>query len=141
MSTSGWQRLIPKADSFRGAGRFPIDAYSEFMPAPRVGWNPYAPEPPDPQLFSEEDPWGWYVSEYEEANGIQPGLEQIARQVVGRVWNLLRGEHAHAITKRILDNNAFWSEELARHAGSLNHDHGVVLMPLALSRTHGPFLA
>ena len=135
MSPSGWHQLLPAAHCFRGTGRFPIDAYSEFMPPPRFGWNPYAPEPPDPQLFSDEDPWGWYVSEYEEANAFQPGLEQIARQVVGRVWHLLRGHSSHAVSKRFLENNVYWPEELIQRAGSLNHDQGVVLMPLALSRT------
>jgi hypothetical protein len=135
MSPSGWHQLIPTDHCFRGAGRFPIDAYSEFMPSPRFGWHPYALEPPDPQLFSDEDPWGWYVSEYEEANEIQPGLEQIARQVVGRIWHLLRGDSGHAVYKRFLDNNVYWPEELAQRSGSLRHDQGVVLLPLALSRT------
>ncbi len=135
MPPSGWNQMLPAAHCFRGAGRYPIEAYSEFMPPPRFGWNPYAPEAPDPQLFSDEDPWGWYVSEFEEANQIQPGLQQIARQVVGRIWHLLRGHSTHAISKRLLENNVYWSEELAQRAGSLNHDQGVVLLPLALSRS------
>ena len=135
MPITGWQQLIPTADCYRGAGRFPIDAYSEFMPPPRAGWHPYAPEPPDAQLFSDADPFGWYVSEYEEANEIQPGLEQVARQLVGRIWHLLRGDSGHAISKRLLENNLYWPKELGQRAGSLSHDQGVVLLPLALSRT------
>src|SRR5689334_19912855 len=119
MTAPGWRQLIPPDDCFRGAGRFPIDAYSEFMPPPRAGWHPYAPEPPDPQLFSEEDLWGWYVSEYEEANEIQPGLAQVARQVIGRIWHLLRGDSKHAVHRRLLEGNVYWPEELAHRAGSL----------------------
>ena len=135
MPNSGWQQLIPAADACRGPGRYPIDAYSEFMPPPRMGWHAYAPEPPDPQLFNEEDPWGWYISEYEEANEIQPGLEQVARQLVGRIWHLLRGNSSHGISKRLLENNVYWPAELASRAGTLAHDQGVVMLPLALSRT------
>ncbi len=135
MSNPGWRQLIPRAPNSRAAGSFPIEAYSEFMPPPRSGWHPYSAEPPDPQLFSDEDPWGWYVGEYEEANEIQPGLEQVARQILGRIYHLLRGHSTHAIPRRILENNLYWPEELSKRAGSLTHDQGVVLMPLALSRT------
>jgi hypothetical protein len=34
-----------------------------------------------------------------------------------------------------LEGNIYWPEELSKRAGSLAHDHGVVLLPLALSRT------
>src|SRR5262249_3394064 len=135
MSNAGWFQLIPSSDLYRGPGRYPIDAYSEFMPPPRLAWKPYGKEPPDPQLFDPEDPWGWYISEYEEANELHPGLEQIARQVVGRVRHLLHGEHAHGISRRHLTDNGYWSHELEEHVGKLPHDHCVVLLPLALSRT------
>jgi hypothetical protein len=95
----GWQQLLPDASLYHGAGRYPIDAYSEFMPPPRLGWKPYANEPPDPQVFDPIDPWGWYVSEYEEANEIQPGLEQIARQLAGKVRHTLRGNAAHGLAE------------------------------------------
>lgn len=135
MSALGWQQLLPDASYYRGAGRYPIDAYSEFMPPPRLAWKTYATEPPDPQLFNDADPWGWYVSEYEEVNELQPGLEQIARQVVGRLRHTLRGDTAHGLSRRLLDNNVYWSKELTDHPGKLTHDRCVVLMPLALART------
>src|SRR5271167_2023609 len=96
MPPPGWKQLIPSQGLFRGPGLFPIDAYSEFMPPPRLGWKPYATEPPDPQLFSADDPWGWHVTEYEEQNELQAGLTQVARQVVGRLQHLLCGNHANA---------------------------------------------
>src|SRR5262245_37858900 len=52
---TGWHQLIPDAPLFRGPGRFPLDAYSEFLPPPLLGWKPYGDEPPDSQLFDPED--------------------------------------------------------------------------------------
>ncbi len=135
MSAIGWQQLLPDASLYHSAGHYPIDAYSEFMPPPRLGWKPYVPEPPDPQLFDAADPWGWHISEYEEANELRPGLEQIARQLVGRICHTLHGDSTHGISRRMLDDNVYWSTELAEHAGKLKHERCVVLMPLALSRS------
>jgi len=40
----GWALFEHEAtDAFVGRGRFPIRAYSEFMPPPYVGIKPYAP--------------------------------------------------------------------------------------------------
>jgi len=105
MSTAGWQQLIPAENPYRGAGRYPIDAYSEFMPPPRLGWKPYATEPPLLQLFDPDDPSGWHINEYEENIELQPGLEQVARQLIHRLWHLLQGETAHAVSKRLLDDD------------------------------------
>ena len=49
---TGWHRLIPRPDVFRGEGRYRIDAYSEYLPPPRVGWKPYGDHCPDDELFS-----------------------------------------------------------------------------------------
>src|SRR5262245_61724680 len=136
MPSQGWQQLIPPADWFRAAGRYPIEAYSEFLPPPRLGWKPFADGPPDPRLFHGDDPWGWQVNEFEEARELQPGLAQLARQVVGRVRHLLRGERAHdGVPPRDLVDNPYWPPELASRAGSLGHDRVVVLAPLALTRS------
>lgn len=134
MTMAGWQQLIPAANPYRGAGQYPIDAYSEFMPPPHLGWKAYAAEPPLAQLFDPEDPWGWHINEYEEANELQPGLEQVAKQLIHRLWHLLQGETAHAISKQMLEDNVYWPEELRQRAGSLKHDRCVILAPLALSR-------
>jgi hypothetical protein len=135
MPPAGWKLLIPPAHVFRGHGRYPIDAYSEFMPPPRLGWKPYAPEPPDPQLFDPEDPWGWHVTEFEEHLELQPGLVQVAQQLVSRIWHLLHGDHMHGPPSRILADNPAWPPELTQRCGQLAHDRCVVLLPLALSRT------
>ncbi|HYV37440.1 MAG TPA: hypothetical protein VE988_17170, partial [Gemmataceae bacterium] len=135
MPLAGWKQLIPPANVFRGKGRYPVEAYSEFMPPPRLGWKAYSPDAPDLQLFDTEDPWGWHVTEYEEHNEMQLGLMQVARQVISKLHHLLHGDHLHGPPNRVLQDNLAWTPELAAHCGKLEHDRCVVLMPLALSRT------
>src|SRR5258708_30661491 len=67
MARAGWSNLIPGADRFPGYRAFCIDAYSEYMPPPRVGWKPYGPVPVNRQLFSPDDPFGWNVHEFDQA--------------------------------------------------------------------------
>ena len=64
MAVVGWQRLLVGKPWFRGEGKYPVPAYSEFMPAPRVGIKSYGTE--DAHFFDENDPWGWPVTEAEE---------------------------------------------------------------------------
>src|SRR5262249_26948040 len=89
----------------------------------------------DPVLFHADDPWGWHVTEYEEALELRPGLENVARQVVGSLVHLGCGKAAHGIAKKKLHGNPCWHDELAARAGKLAHERYVVLLPLALSRT------
>jgi hypothetical protein len=103
------------------------------MPAPRLGPKPYGRG--DLSLFPDKDPWGWNVSEYEEAFQLRPGLECLAKQFVGAMVHLGRGEPAHGISRGKLADNPYWPAALAQRAGSLPHERYVVLMPLALSRT------
>ena len=133
MSRDGWKRLLAGWPWFRGEGAYPIPAYSEFMPPPRLARSPYGAAVASP--LSEDDPWGWRVSEHEEADELRPGLEQVARQVVPALAKLCRGESSHGIARSKLQGNVYWPEELADRAGSLGHERFVVLMPLALSRT------
>jgi hypothetical protein len=135
MPATGWKQLIPEAGWCHGPGRYPIDAYSEFMPPARLGVKPYGGEPPDPELIHQDDPFGWYVHEFEEARELRPGLQQVADQIVPKVAGLLAGKHEHGIAERDLAENVYWPSVLAERAGSLTHDRGVVLAPLALSRT------
>ncbi len=65
MADRGWQKLLAGYPWFEGKGNFPITAYSEFMPPPRLGRKPYGSA--DDGLFPDGDPFGWCVSEYEEA--------------------------------------------------------------------------
>ena len=124
----GWQRLIPSDDIFRGEGKYPIQAYSEFMPPPRVGWKAYGDHAPDSELFARDDPFGWLVDEFEEAREIQPGLVQIGRQVLHKVACLIDGAHEPGIPKSDLEDNPCWPPELAAHS-KLPHERCVTLLP------------
>lgn len=133
MSAPGWKRLLAGAAWSRGEGTYPIAAYSEFLPPPRLGRRPYGSL--DRHLFSGDDPWGWQVTEYEEFIELQPGMEAIARQIIDALVHLAEGRPAEGISKSILQGNRYWPPELAEKAGGLQHERYVTLTPLALSRT------
>jgi hypothetical protein len=132
--TTGWHRLIPPDDCFRGAGKYPLDAYSEFLPAPRLGWKPYGGRDPDPEVFAPDDPYGWQVGEFEEQLQMRAGLVQVGRQVLGKLTRMLdrhADPHEHALT---VEGNPYWPAELAAAPGPA-HERCVTLLPLAFSRT------
>ena len=133
MGPSGWPGLIPDPTYLRGQGAYPVEAGSEFVPPPRLGWKPYGDGTPDPALFDPGDPWGWRVTEYEEAREIRPGLPQVARQVVREVARLLAGDPDTDVRELVRAGNPYWPPDLT--GAGLAHDRCVVLLPLALSRT------
>src|SRR5947207_1119689 len=71
---AGWIKLIPPDDLFKGEGNYRLDAYSEFLPAPRIGWKPYGGRAPNAELFTPNDPYGWNVGEFEEILELQAGM-------------------------------------------------------------------
>ena len=132
----GWHKLVDGYPWFEGDGRYPLPAYSEFMPPPRLGRTPYGDI--DPALFSAEDPYGWYVSEREEEFELKPGLLNIAHQVMNHLLKLGRGLPEPTITGHDnlnLLNNPYWPPELAAWTGKLSHERYVSFLPLVLSRT------
>src|SRR5947209_7828873 len=133
MSRSGWSQLLAGWPWFEAEGSYPIAAYSEFMPPPRLGRKPYGTE--DLLLFRPEDPWGFCITEYEEAFELRPGLDHLAQQILGALVHLGQGRAAHGIAKGKLQDNPYWPPELAERAGRLPHERYVVLLPLALART------
>ncbi len=132
MPKTGWQRLAAGTSWFRSPGRYPIPAYSEFMPPPRLGEKPYGGV--EPTRLDPADPWGWPISEYEEALEIEPGLALLARELLHVLVHLGHGEPAHGIAKGKLRDNPYWPEPLAGR-GAPAHERYVLLLPLALSRT------
>jgi len=132
VAEQGWHKLLTGYPWFSGEGNYPIAAYSEFMPPPRVGRKPYGSI--DHGLYCGDDPFGWLVSEYEEALEIQPGLEMIAKELVHVLHHLGRGEPAHGIARKKLDGNPYWPADLAA-SGAPPHERYVLLFPLALSKT------
>ena len=133
MSTQGWKQLLDGWPWFQGEGTYPIAAYSEFMPPPRLIRKPYGGE--DLLLHALDDPWGWPITEYEEAFALRPGLEKIAQQVVGALMHLGQGQPTHGIAQGKLIDNPYWPDTLVQRAGQLGHERYVVLMPLSLART------
>lgn len=132
MPERGWKQLLAGWPWFQGAGNYPIAAYSEFMPPPRLGRKAYGGI--DHALFDDADPWGWRVTEYEEAWELQPGLQTLAGEILRSLRHLGRGEAAHGISHHKLEGNPYWPETL-RDRGAPAHERYVILMPLALART------
>ncbi len=135
-SSRGWRALLEGYSRFPGENSFPLPAYSEFMPPPRLGRRPYGAS--DPGLFPPDDPYGWNISEAEEEWELRPGLSLLAEHILTELIKLGRGEPAYAISGhggRNLEGNPYWPRELAERAGRLGHERFVILLPLALSRT------
>ena len=114
MPGSGWKRLMPNSTYLRGEGAYPIEAYSEFVPPRALVGNPYGDGGFDPAVFDPLDPFGWRISEYEEAREIRPGLPLIAQQVVGEIGRLLDGDPDTDIRELDLTDNPYWPPELGR---------------------------
>ncbi|HUL31229.1 MAG TPA: M28 family peptidase, partial [Thermodesulfobacteriota bacterium] len=132
MSLKGWEVLVEACKS-RREREYPIAAYSEFMPPVRLGCRPYLERVDG--FFSDEDPLGFPVTEFEEAFELCPGLENIAHQVLAALHHAARGDPAERLSKGKLTNNPYWPPELARQVGALRHERFVVILPLALSLT------
>jgi hypothetical protein len=132
----GWQKLVEGYPWFVGEGRYPLPAYSEFMPSPRVGCSLYGDI--DKALFAEDDPYGWRVPEIEEEYELRPGLAQIAKQVLGYLVRFGRGEQDYRVVgrnRRLIEGNPYWSPELDVRLGSFTRERYVTLMPVALGKT------
>ena len=133
MSDGGWKQLIEGWPWFRGEGSFPLLPNSEFMPPVRLVRKPYGAWEAPP--VSEDDPWGWPISEYDEMLTLRPGLHDLARQILKKLVPLGRGEETHGISEFKLADNAYWPADLVARAGTLEHERYVLLLPLALSQT------
>jgi hypothetical protein len=133
MHDVGWKQLLDGWPWFRGEGSYPIPCYSEFMPPLFLIRKPYGGY--DPLPLDGADPWGWPVTEYEEALPLRTGMTSIARHLLPQLVRLSTGEHGHCIPHYQLTDNPYWPAELAERAGTLPHEHYLVLLPLALSRT------
>jgi hypothetical protein len=92
----GWKKLIKGHPWFSGKGKYPIAAYSEFMPPPRLGCSPY--DGLSDSIFAEGDLFGWYVSEVEEEHELQPGLSSLSDQIVEEIIKLGQGKPAYRIS-------------------------------------------
>jgi hypothetical protein len=132
MKTKGWKHLVDGC-SFKGDGSFPIEAYSEFMPPPRLGIKPYGPRLDG--TFSEDDFFGLPITEYEEHFELRPGMEDVARQILFALTKLVSTGKAEGLFRGELVNNPYWPPELSQKAASLKDERFTLILPLALSRT------
>ena len=134
--SAGWKSLMEGFPWFRQKGEFPLPAYSEYMPPPRLGRRPYGEA--DPGLFRDDDPFGWAISEIEEEYELRPGLRRLGQEIVAAFVRLGEGRPDFRLAGhsggRLVDN-PYWPSELASLAGRLGHEKYAVFLPLALSRT------
>ena len=134
--SNGWRALTDGFPWFAGAGRFALPAYSEFMPPPRLGRTLCGEL--DTTLFDEADPYGWRVSEVEEAHQLQNGMHDVATEVMNHLVRFAKDTstvHVGGPDARNLKGNPFWSDELGRHAAELARRRHVLLLALSLSKT------
>ena len=135
-SAFGWRKLISDFNQINTGGHFPLPAYSEYMPSVRFGCNLYGQL--DSTVFSDEDPYGWRISEMEEEYELKPGIEHTGKQIMEHILKLGKGLPEYHIAghggQNLIDN-PYWPPELAEHAGKLDHERYVVFLPMMLSRT------
>ena len=123
MSIPGWDRLLAGSSQDRGEGAYPIAAYSEFMPAPRMVVMPYGTVRPG--CRTAEDGWGWSITEHEEALELRPGLEQVAAQVIPALVRLGRGEAGTRHRPAHVDRQPVLAAPAGRTGRPLTHERHV----------------
>jgi hypothetical protein len=133
-----WDQIEAEArEAFHGTGRFPLRAYSEFMPPPYVGIKPYAPTRAEAcTTFGASGADTLDVDEYEQAHDIEPGLDRIATHIASELAKLVGG-HPRALSTSLLEGNPAWPPAIANAAlaGKLAHDPVIAICAVALSRT------
>lgn len=134
-----WAQIEQEAaGAFLGQGRFPVPAYSEFMPPPFVGLKPFtacdAGGAADNSSVCDEH--GVAVDEYEQEHELRPGLAKIASHLVLELRKLATGA-THEFSRTLLEGNLAWPEPLAAvaRAGGYPQRPFFVMQTLALSRT------
>jgi hypothetical protein len=135
-SSTGWPSFLSNFPWYEGEDKFPLPAYSEFMPSPKIGLSPLGDV--DRFTLKDEDPFGWYITELDEELELKPGLDHVARQIMHNIVKLGKGETEYHISGHNSENlvdNPYWPDELKQNAGKLNHERYLILLPLALSKT------
>jgi hypothetical protein len=133
-----WQEIEAEAgEAFVGEGRFPLPAYSEYMPSPYLVVKPYAPRRAAGACTlraSGDDAMD--VTEEEQAREIAPGLGKIAGRVLTELERLVHGK-PHDFSHTLLGDNAAWPRALAEAAPARRaaSEPIVIALALCLSRT------
>jgi Predicted aminopeptidases len=134
-----WSQIESEAaGAFLGQGRFPVPAYSEFMPPPFLGIKPFTARDPGnaPATTIVCDERGLAIDEYEQEHELRPGLAKIADHLVAELHKLASGS-THEFSRTLLEGNLAWPESLAAAArdGRYPQRPFFVMQTLALSRT------
>jgi hypothetical protein len=132
MALSGWKQMLDGWPWFQGEGSYPILPNSEYMPPLRLGLKPYGTR--DSTRLDPDDPFGWPVTEYEEALILRPGMQSLADQVLHHLLGVWRHEETDVIGVNLTDN-PYCPQELLHRSHKLAHERFVLLLPMALSRT------
>ena len=132
MSLTKKSRLMENC-SFKQYSQYPLMAYSEFMPS--IHFACHAQEVNTKGFFQKNVPLEFPITEYEEAFELQPGLENIAQQILKALTHLVKGETAEGLSRNKLINNPYWPDELAQQAQALRPEPLVIILPLSLSLT------
>ncbi len=138
MDKNGWFEFLEGFPWFKGENKYPLRAYSEYMPPVRIGISPYTGEV-DPRVFDTRDAFGWKISEFEEEYQLKPGLEITGKQILEHIVQIGKGKfppHLAGHKQKNLINNVFWPNELILHSGWQENERYVSLLPLALSKTN-----
>ena len=128
-----WTDLLVKDYPVKGEGNFPFPAYSEFMPAPRLGMKPYGTW--NTAHLSLGQPHRFLVSYREESQFLRPGIANIGDQVIGDLVAVATGRGSGRIGALHLENNPYWPKNLADGVRGLTHERFLMLSAVALSRT------
>ena len=133
-----WEEIEAEArDAFAGEGRFPLPAYSEYMPSPYVVLKPYAPRrAAGACTTSASDDAAMDVTEHEQAHELTPGLGKIAAHLLTELDRLVRGT-PHEFSRTLLDDNPAWPSAVAASAPARRAagEPIVIALALCLSRT------
>lgn len=132
----GWQKILSGYPWFEKNDYYPLNAYSEYMPPPRVGRKPLGEM--DHGLLHDNDPYGWQITEIEEEYQLRPGIEHSGHQIMSSLMKLGKGlteNYIHGHGGQNLRDNPYWPHELAACAGTLFHERYVTFLPLMLSQT------
>jgi len=137
MNNQGWFEFLKGFPWFEGVEKYPLRAYSEYMPSPVIGINPYNGEI-DNRVFNTQEAHRWKISGFEEEYQLRPGLLETGKQIMEHLVQLRSGKfpaHLAGHKQKNLINNIFWSEKLMLHSGLAEKERFVSLLPLALSKT------
>ena len=120
--------MVPQAGAVSDRGLFRVHAVAPTGPEALAAGLDAAGIP--------KNPFGWPVTEWEEAVELRPGLEQVAAQVLRALVCLAECGPEHRMAQAKLCDNPYWPPELAQRGGPL--PAGAVRYPAPLGPIANP---